>query len=521
MKRIITFLLIVFSITASAQNAYWFANYRPTDTAKTPCWLKFAGGAVMPYYATGDTTIFAGWDINGNLVGRKMVMVANTNQNIDSTLAHGNTAVGKRMIMLSRTQSGSYTWETIVDTNIIATGYYQSGTFMPRSGLYSLGGSNTGYGVLELDTLLNYRSRIHPPKAQTGTVDLYMSNVGGTMARAEDSTTFIETIAAANTAQAQDIKYADTGVKVATPAGVNTATASSVKNGGNSFGAGMSVGTNDSNSVTVKANGKNWSIMNARGRWVFNSSSSNADTAAGATAAVKITDTVSQTGTSTHSGIIYYMTNTGTLAPNLLTLYYNNTQMLAVGSNGGINAFGGWNSTGGIATSSTLSGAALSVSRNSATAGVAAIINQQQANTGALLELKQGGALEDSITNGGGWRQTGSDFSSFLGNVLVGTGTDNGTDKLQVAGNINLTTAGNKIKIATGSNATLNTATLTAGTVTVSNTSVTANSVIFVTAQNCMSCASYSIGTKTAGTSFVINSTNISDGSTVAYFIIN
>ena len=145
MKRIITFLLIVFSITASAQNAYWFANYRPTDTAKTPCWLKFAGGAVMPYYATGDTTIFAGWDINGNLVGRKMVMVANTNQNIDSTLAQGNIAVGKRMIMLSRTQSGSYTWETIVDTNIIATGYYQSGTFMPRSGLYSLGGSNTGY----------------------------------------------------------------------------------------------------------------------------------------------------------------------------------------------------------------------------------------------------------------------------------------------------------------------------------------------------------------------------------------
>lgn len=411
MKRIITFLLIVFSITASAQNAYWFANYRPTDTAKTPCWLKFAGGAVMPYYATGDTTIFAGWDINGNLVGRKMVMVANTNQNIDSTLAHGNIAVGKRMIMLSRTQSGSYTWETIVDTNIIATGYYQSGTFTTRAGLYSLGGSNTGYGVLELDTLLNYRSRIHPPKAQTGPVDLYMSNTGGTMARAEDSTTFIETIAAAN-----------------------NAVAGMVKNGGNSFGAGMSVGTNDSNSVTVKANGKNWSIMNARGRWVFNSSSSNADTAAGATAAVKITDTVGQTGTSSHSGITYYMTNTGTLTPNLLTLYYNGTQMLAVGSNGSINAFGGWNSTGGVGTSSTFSGTGLAISRNSSTAGVAATINQQQAGTGSPLKIQQGGNPTDTFGNAGDNHQLGTATNTYKGRAVFAGDVDDLSSAVQGTG---------------------------------------------------------------------------------------
>ena len=75
--------------------------------------------------------------------------------------------------------------------------------------------------------------------------------------------------------------------------------------------------------------------------------------------------------------------------------------------------------------------------------------------------------------------------------------------------------------IYSAANSSMYTATLSSGTVTVSNTSVTANSKIFVTAQTCTSCGTYSIGTITAGTSFVINSTNVSDASTIAYWIIN
>ena len=74
---------------------------------------------------------------------------------------------------------------------------------------------------------------------------------------------------------------------------------------------------------------------------------------------------------------------------------------------------------------------------------------------------------------------------------------------------------------AVTSNKSFGTATLTAGTVTVSNTRVTASSVIFLTLQGCSTCGSVSVGTKVASTSFIINSTNVLDGSSVGFFIVN
>jgi hypothetical protein len=59
------------------------------------------------------------------------------------------------------------------------------------------------------------------------------------------------------------------------------------------------------------------------------------------------------------------------------------------------------------------------------------------------------------------------------------------------------------------------------GTVTVSTTAVTASSIILLTLQNCSTCGTPYISAKTAGTSFVITSTNVLDGSIVAYQIIN
>lgn len=98
-------------------------------------------------------------------------------------------------------------------------------------------------------------------------------------------------------------------------------------------------------------------------------------------------------------------------------------------------------------------------------------------------------------------------------------------------GNLNLATAGNKLLIATGTNASLGVSTLVAGTVTVATTAVTANSLIYV-------CYNTPAGTlaaglaapdagRTAGTSFVINSlstagaVNTLDTSTVRWWIIN
>lgn len=126
------------------------------------------------------------------------------------------------------------------------------------------------------------------------------------------------------------------------------------------------------------------------------------------------------------------------------------------------------------------------------------------------------------------------------GNVIIqngGTFVDSG-DKLQIDGNLNLKTAGNKIKIATGTNASVGTATLVNGTITISTTAVTASSLIMISRNRTNAstkvgdlCTSTLAGatTITAGTSFVINSIQHSspnlletgDQSTVFWQIIN
>lgn len=71
-----------------------------------------------------------------------------------------------------------------------------------------------------------------------------------------------------------------------------------------------------------------------------------------------------------------------------------------------------------------------------------------------------------------------------------------------------------------GAAATDGTAILSSGTATVNTTAVAAGSKILLTYQNCTSCGTIYIGTITAGTSFVINSSNGSDASTVLWSIL-
>jgi hypothetical protein len=77
-----------------------------------------------------------------------------------------------------------------------------------------------------------------------------------------------------------------------------------------------------------------------------------------------------------------------------------------------------------------------------------------------------------------------------------------------------------------GSNATCGVATLSSGTVTVSTTAIAAlaaagaaGDAVELHLQSCSSCGALSVGTVTAGTSFVINSTNGSDASLVFWKI--
>lgn len=131
--------------------------------------------------------------------------------------------------------------------------------------------------------------------------------------------------------------------------------------------------------------------------------------------------------------------------------------------------------------------------------------------------------------------RTSYDVSNYLSITTGSTGTTTlvptGTTPIlaivgntNITGNLSLLTAGNKISIATGSNASVGTATLVAGTVTVSTTAVTSSSKIFLT--DATTGALTNIGTPTVGTivngtSFVINSSNILDTSNINWFIIN
>jgi hypothetical protein len=122
--------------------------------------------------------------------------------------------------------------------------------------------------------------------------------------------------------------------------------------------------------------------------------------------------------------------------------------------------------------------------------------------------------------------------ATFAGRVTAGTGSieqlsaTNAASilsavSLSTVGNFTLSNAGGKLLIKEGSNASMGTATLVAGTVTVNNTLVTANSRIFLTAQNTGGTpGALRISARVAATSFTITSSSATDTSLAAWLII-
>lgn len=96
------------------------------------------------------------------------------------------------------------------------------------------------------------------------------------------------------------------------------------------------------------------------------------------------------------------------------------------------------------------------------------------------------------------------------------------TGAFSVVGNLKLTTAGNKLFIKEGSNATMGQVSLVGGTATVSTTAATANSRVFIT---CDGGTITNLGvqyvTITPGTGFTITSVNILDASTVSWLLLD
>lgn len=137
-------------------------------------------------------------------------------------------------------------------------------------------------------------------------------------------------------------------------------------------------------------------------------------------------------------------------------------------------------------------------------------------NNGAYILVSQssiGGVL---VSN---WQPITSVSGAISADSVTATNGDITADN----GNLALSSAGNKIEIATGTNASVGVSSaLVAGTITVNTSAVTANSLIFLTAKTPGGTqGELSVGTITPGTSFVINSSSNTDTSTVQWWIVN
>jgi len=127
------------------------------------------------------------------------------------------------------------------------------------------------------------------------------------------------------------------------------------------------------------------------------------------------------------------------------------------------------------------------------------------------------------VATAGNISTTAGSISSHT-TLTAGTGITATTGNITATnGNLSLGTAGNKLSIATGSNASLGTSSaLSSGNVTVATTAVTSSSKIFLTrAVAGGTLGNLSVGTISAGVNFTITCDSSSDTSTVNWLIIN
>jgi hypothetical protein len=148
------------------------------------------------------------------------------------------------------------------------------------------------------------------------------------------------------------------------------------------------------------------------------------------------------------------------------------------------------------------------------TSGLMSVGGLVVANSGSPLGVKGGLAV------GSTYYTLAAPTDGAIINGNVGIGNSSPLYKLDVTGNIAADSAGSGFLVKEGPNAKQGTSVLVGGTVTVSNTSVTANSRIFLTAQNNSGTTGFlSVSARTAGTSFTILSSSVLDTSIVAWEI--
>jgi hypothetical protein len=196
----------------------------------------------------------------------------------------------------------------------------------------------------------------------------------------------------------------------------------------------------------------------------------------------------------------------------------------------GTQAAGSVTLRGGDKTAGTGNGGSVTISGGTSVGGTAGSII---ANTAGVERLRIKNATEVVVND------TGVDFDFRVegdtdANLVfvdasadkVGIGTATPAEKLEVSGNIKVTsgdviiaTAGDGLQIKSGANAKIGTASFVAQqVVTVNTTAVTANSLIFVTGQDGVD--SYAVQNKIVGTSFEIHHVGGNTTAIVAWMIV-
>ena len=154
------------------------------------------------------------------------------------------------------------------------------------------------------------------------------------------------------------------------------------------------------------------------------------------------------------------------------------------------------------------------------------------ATTGNITATTGAVSANTTVTAGTGVTATTGNIVATAGAVSAGTTVTGGTGVTATTGNITATngnivlgTAGNKINVATGANASAGTsAAMTAGAVTVATTAVTASSLIFAipaTLGTVTDPQAVYVSAITPNTSFTLTSADATDTSTWNWFLIN
>jgi hypothetical protein len=155
---------------------------------------------------------------------------------------------------------------------------------------------------------------------------------------------------------------------------------------------------------------------------------------------------------------------------------------------------------------------------NVGSSGSSASLAVQRTNTtDAILSGRSGtDTASRFFTEAGGTLHWGDGTNTP--DTLLGRGAANRLDL--TTADLRIATAGRGLMVAEGTNAKMGNVTLVGGTVTVSTTVVTANSRIFLSRATPGGTPGFLSYTKTAGTSFTINSSSSSDTSSVDWMIV-